>query len=280
MLKHKYLVSIFAALTIGLFSTAIVSAADTSIQNVAQSYAADSVLQHGLIVQLDAKDKTKITAASYKKSKDVLGVVVAANATPVSLSSDTAPQQAYVVSSGRYNVLVSTQNGSISAGDYVSVSALDGIGMKADSEVQQILGRAVNGFDGKNDAASNTTLKTSDGKTLKVAIGTVAVDITIGSNPQKTSGDSGVPQVIQKLAVSVVGKPISAPQLYASVLVLLIGAGIVASLLYSGIQTGMTAIGRNPLAKKSITRNVMQVIITGLIIFIGCLFAVYLILKI
>ncbi len=64
-----------------------------------------------------------------------------------------------------------------------------------------------------------------------------------------------------------------------SAAILITGLGVVASLLYGGIQTGMTAIGRNPLARKSIMRNLIQVIATGIMIFIGCLIAVYLVLK-
>ena len=72
----------------------------------------------------------------------------------------------------------------------------------------------------------------------------VLADINIGVNPLKVTGQNGVPKFIQNIAVGIVGKPISAAQLYASVAVIVIGIGVVASLLYGGIQTGMTAIGR------------------------------------
>lgn len=251
-----------------------------SLQAVAQSYNTASPLQQGLIVQIDDKNKSNVIAATYKDSKKMFGVVVSPNSAAVSLSSGESGQQAYVVTSGRYNVLVSNQNDKISPGDYVSISAANGIGMKADTVQDSILGRAVGGFDGKSNVVSSTTLKKSDGKEMKVAFGLISVDIAIGPNPLKSGSENGVPAVLQRMAISLVGKPIGAVQLYASLAVLLVGVGVVASLLYSGIQTGMTAIGRNPLAKKSIIRNMMQVIITGIMIFIGCLIAVYLILKI
>lgn len=247
------------------------------IQAVAQSYGTAKPLQQGLIVQLDDKNKANVTLATYNDSKKMFGVVVPVNGTAVSLSSGN--QTTYVVTSGRYNVLVSTQNGAIAAGDWVSISAADGIGMKADGKEDYILGRAVTAFNGKSNVISTTTLKQTDGTQMKVAFGTVQVDIGIKPNPAQTGNDSGVPSVIQKLAVSVVGKPITSGQLWASAAILLTGVAVMGSLLYGGIQTSMISIGRNPLARKSIMRNLLQVIITAVMIFLGCLVAVYLILK-
>jgi len=49
--------------------------------------------------------------------------------------------------------------------------------------------------------------------------------------------------------------------------------------LYSGIRNALIAIGRNPLSKKSIFRGLLEIILTGFIILIIGLFAVYLLLK-
>lgn len=269
-----------------LGATAPAIAAETTdgaandLQTVAQSYTVSKALQQGIIVQLDEKDKTSVTTATYKKANKTFGVVVGANTAPVTLSGSDSNQRAYIVTSGLYKVLVSTQNAAIKSGDFVAISAIDGVGMHADTVQSTILGRATTGFDGKKDVISSATLKSSDGKEVKTAIGSVTVDIAVKPNPTKTTGENGVPDFVQNIAKTIVGKPISAVQLYASLAVLITGIGVVASLLYGGIQTGMTAIGRNPLARQSIMRNMIQVIVTGVLIFIGCLVAVYLILKI
>jgi hypothetical protein len=54
---------------------------------------------------------------------------------------------------------------------------------------------------------------------------------------------------------------------------------IAGSILYAGVRTSMIAIGRNPLAKGSVTRNLIQVVVTSVIILIIGIVAVYLILK-
>lgn len=251
----------------------------TSVQAVAQSYNTTTPLQQGLIVQLNDKDKDIVEPASYKNSNRMFGVTVVATDAPVSLSTDANKQKTYVVTSGRYNVLVSNQNGEIKSGDFVSISAINGIAMKADDKQTTVLGRAVGDYNGKTNSLSSSTLKQSNGQELKVGIGSITVDIAIGVNKNLRLSNDGVPPVIQSLAKALVGKPISGTQLYISAAILVAGLGVVASLLYSGIQTGMTAIGRNPLARKSIMRNLVQVIATGIMIFIGCLIAVYLVLK-
>ena len=64
-----------------------------------------------------------------------------------------------------------------------------------------------------------------------------------------------------------------------SLLVLLIASFVSGMLLLSGVKSAMTAIGRNPLAKKAIYRSLVQVVISSLIVFIVGIFAVYLLLK-
>lgn len=282
MLKHKLGRNLlFALATLALcvawLPTGPAQAADT-IQAVAESYGTAQPLQQGMIVQLDNKDKSKVVAASYNSAKKMFGVAVSASATPVSLSSGSNQQQAYVITSGRYRVLVSNQNGAIASGDSISVSAIDGIGMKADDGQNTILGSAVEAFNGQSSVISTTSLNLEGGKQVQVAIGSILVDISIRANP-RFDGSGGVPGFVESFATGLAGKSVNAAQVYGSMLVLILGLGVVAALIYSGIKTSMTAIGRNPLAKKSIIRNMFQVVIIAALIFIGCLIAVYLILK-
>ncbi|QQS18685.1 hypothetical protein IPL68_01180 [Candidatus Saccharibacteria bacterium] len=51
------------------------------------------------------------------------------------------------------------------------------------------------------------------------------------------------------------------------------------SLLYGGVRSSLVSIGRNPLAKKSILRGLIQVVILGLTVFVIGLIAIYLLLK-
>ena len=68
-------------------------------------------------------------------------------------------------------------------------------------------------------------------------------------------------------------------RVYISLAVLFASASVAGALIYSGIRSGMIAIGRNPLSKKSIVRGMVQVVIVALIIFMAGIFGVYLLLK-
>ena len=277
MLKHKLgLKLVLPLLLLCMWASSAVHA--DSVQNVSESYKTNTALQLGMVVQLDDKYHSSVKPATYNDSKIMFGVTVAPSDTPVSLSSGSDNQQAYVVTSGRYQVLVSDQNGKIESGDLISISSIDGVAMKASDSESTILGRATQDFDGQTNVISNTTLTLNGGEKVKASIGSITVDVAIRTNPN-FNGSGGVPAFVQSLAVNIAGKPITTAQLYGSMLLLLIGLGIVTILIYSGIQTSMSAIGRNPLAKQSILHNMVQVIITALLIFIGCLVAVYLILK-
>ena len=247
-----------------------------SAQTVSQGYGVTGVVQKGMIVMLDPKDSRKVQALTNKTDKAMHGVVVSANDTVVSLGGDSSNAQVYVASNGKYDALVSNQNGAIKSGDIISISALDGIGMKADSRQGVILGKALSGFDGTKNVSGNAALATSSGK-KDVAIGFIQIDI---GNPLAVSvSGPPVPAFLRKSGDSIAGKPVSTVRLYVSLAILLITIFMTGSLLYGGVRSSLVSIGRNPLAKKSILRGLIQVVVLGLIVFVIGLIAIYLLLK-
>lgn len=246
-------------------------------QSVTQGYDTEQPLQRGLIIQLKESDTTKIEAVSQNTMDAIHGVVVDPNDAPVTLSAEG--QKTFVATLGQYDVLVNTQNGPISAGDYVTVSAIDGIGMKAGTEEPFIIGRALGSFDGSN-AIYATNLKDSTGADRSVSIGRVSVDIQAKRNPLLKAEEPNLPEFLRRASEAIAGKPVNPVRVYIGSVIFVVATVVAASLLYGGIRSAITAIGRNPLSKKSVMRSMMQVILTGLIIFISGLLGVYLLLKI
>ena len=251
-------------------------------QDVTQGYLTDTPLQPGIIVSLKPHDATRVQALSQSGETNMLGVVVSPSDAPVALSNSQNQEQTYIATYGQYNVLVSTQNGTIKAGDTIAISSIDGVGMKSDSNREAILGKAVQGFDGKSSAISSATLNGSNGSKATVQIGRILVNINVAHNPayHPVEKQAGVPTVLSQAAQIVTDKPVGAVRIYASLAVLVLAVIIAGILLYSGVRTSMTAIGRNPLAKRSIMRNLLQVILIGMIVLIIGLIAVYLLLKV
>ncbi len=246
-------------------------------QAVTQGYGSDQTMQRGMLVQLKKGDTTKVETVKQENSAQMYGTVVAANDAPVTLSSDG--KKVFVATAGHYEVLVSTQNGEVKAGDYVTVSAIDGIGMKAGEKDAIVVGRALSGFDGKSGSIGNTNVKDSAGGTKSVAIGRVQADISIAKSPIYKSDAPNLPEFLRKASEAIAGKPVNPVRVYIALFVFIVSTFIAGTLMYGGVRSAIISIGRNPLGKKAIMRGMIQIIITGLTVFISGIFGVYLLLK-
>ena len=69
------------------------------------------------------------------------------------------------------------------------------------------------------------------------------------------------------------------PFTIAALAMFLISVIVAASLLWAGVRSGITAIGRNPLSQNFIIRGLDQVIILAAAVFAIGLFGVYLLLR-
>lgn len=274
---QKFVIATFLALMTLFFGSFHVVKA----QDVTQGYQSDTTLQQGTIVQLDPNDPNKVEPLTESDETNMLGVVVAATDSPVSLSPDTTKVQTYVASFGQYEVLVNNQNGTIKPGDAISISMINGVGMKAGSDRRTIIGKAVQGFDGKSNVQSTIQVKSSL-TNQTIAIGRIQVNISVAHNPayNPVTAAAGVPGFLSRAAQVVTNKPVGAVRLYTSLIILMVCAFIAGIVLYSGVRTGIIASGRNPLAKKSILRNLIEVTLSAIIIFLIGLIAVYLLLKV
>jgi multisubunit Na+/H+ antiporter MnhB subunit len=261
-----------------LLGLVIVSlSAPLSAQSVTQGYSADKVLQRGTLVSLDAEDTSKVVATNRENQDRLHGVVVSANDSPFTLSDQN--QKTFVATVGRFDALVSTESGVIQPGDFLTVSNITGIAMKAGENDLFTVGKAIEGFNGEENQVSTTEIRDSAGNVNKIAIGRVLIDVSVGSNPLLKPAESNLPGFLQKATEAIAGKPVSAVRVYIGAFILLAAASIAGSLLYSGIKSSVISIGRNPLSKKSITKSLMQIILTSIIIFLIGLFGVYLLLR-
>ncbi len=260
-----------------LFSGSVVA------QAIAKAYTADAPLQRGMIVRLNSQDKSKVELLTAQNGDSMEGVVVAANDAPVTLSDiDQSKQQVFVATSGRYYVLVSTENGKIAENDYVTISSLSGIGMRAGTTKGFVVGKAINAYDGSANVSDTTSVSDKNGVSKNVSIGLLEVDININRNPLSvTDSDTIIPGIkaLQAGAQSITDEPVSMSRVYIACLVLILSMAVAGSILYAGVKSSILAVGRNPLAKKSVLKNMAQVVAVSITILIFSVGAVYLILK-
>jgi hypothetical protein len=262
------------AIILALFAVASLASAQT----VTEGYGSDSILQRGMIVGLKKDDLRKVEPINNDQFDRIHGVVIGANDSAVLLGNDN--EKVYVASGGRFTVLVSDQLGDINPGDFVTLSSVSGIGMKAGDHDPVILGKALEGFKGSdtNQLVGTAKVKDTTGKERQIRIGRVIVDVSIGKNPL-LKNDNTLPSALKRASEMIAGKSVSPVRVYLSLVILAISAMIAGSLIYSAVRSSLIAIGRNPLSKKSIIRGLFQVVIIGLMVFLSGIFGVYLLLK-
>jgi len=269
-----------------LFAGAAFAAADTEVNEATgkasvSGHSAESALQYGTIVQL-MDEKTKLVApADGGDLRKMYGVTVDPHQLSLTLSDSSLQNEAYVATSGTFSVLVSTQEGTIEEGDYVTMSAIDGVGMKAGTfrEHNIVFGRAAANFDGSNSVGQMTLKYDGVSDTQTVQLGLIPVAINIVRNPNDRSTKANLPEFLERLGQAIAEKQVSPIRIYLAIGVTGLTLMVALVTLHSGVKNAIVSIGRNPLTKKSIFRGLLEVILTGFLILIIGLFTVYLLLR-
>lgn len=245
-----------------------------------QGYSAEQPLDFGTIVKLADRDKRIVAVAAQNELENMFGVVVDPQILPIRLSSGDLTNETYVAVSGTYNVLVSSQGGDINAGDYITLSSVNGVGMKAGTEEASVIGRAVGGFDENSVIRGTAEVKDVDGNLISdVKLGSIPMTIEIQSNPNEKSTEVNVPEVLKRVGQAIAEREVSAVRIYISMAITAVSLITALTVLYIGVRSSVISIGRNPMSKKSIFRALLEVILTSAVILVIGLFAVYLLLR-
>jgi hypothetical protein len=277
--KSTVVLSFVLAIGVAMATSVAVFAASYGGGSV-QGYAADTVLDSGTIVLLSGKDSNRVKIASQSDLQNMFGVTVDRNQLPLTITNDSIQNETFVAVSGTYNVLVSVQGGTIKSGDYVTLSSINGVAMKASTKEKTVFGRAAADFDGKGITLGSTVLKDASGKTTKtVTFGSIPVTIDIRSNPNIKSTKVKVPSFLERIGLAAAEKQVSPIRVYLSLAITAVSIIAAIAIIYAGVRNGVISIGRNPMSKKSIFRALVEVILTSILILIIGMFAVYLLLK-
>jgi hypothetical protein len=274
------LFSLCLPLLVTVYSVPLFVSAETDAGLQPQSYAAERSLQAGTVVQIADTSGKSVKAATLRDLDKAFGVVVSTNSLPISISDISVENQVHVATNGRRNALVTTENGSITAGDLLAVSSLNGTLMKATASNETVFAKALSNFDGKSGVLGTATLKdTSDKAQKNVAIGSIAVTIGVVKNPQIRSTTTNLPSQLQRVGQAVAEKPVSGARLYIGTAIAFLSIVIALVIQYVGIRSSIISIGRNPLASKSVLRALIEVMLTSILVLLIGLFTVYLILR-
>jgi hypothetical protein len=147
-------------------------------------YTTDTDMNPGDVVSLDSSISAGVKKSSTPYDKTAIGIV----STKPGLvlgdgSANTTDTPVMIALSGRVPVKVSTENGPIVSGDYLTSSSIAGVAMKA-TRSGQIIGQAMTDYNGTGVGAVLTFIKTS------VSNGSTVADLLVTEQATSTSETS------------------------------------------------------------------------------------------
>lgn len=271
--RHRlaFVILAFAA-TLGL--GIMLSTVAHGLTSISQSYTTTGRIPLGSIVSLEKDSSDKVVAAASSNADSLLGVVINANSSLLSLSN-SEENQAQVTTTGTVQVLVSNINGQLLRGDHITASPISGVGMKATANVRTI---GIAQGDLTTNKNAEQTYKDKDGVSHTVIIGEIPVLVNVSyffKEPDKTI----VPSALQNIANALAGKTVSTLPIIISSAIFVVMLVVVVSIIYSMIRSSIISVGRNPMSQSAIYRDLIQLSALVIVILAVGLIAIYMILT-
>lgn len=245
-----------------------------AMTTLSQGYLTKDKLSLGSIVSLEKNTTDTVNAAKTENVDNILGVVINEGNSLLSLSNGEK-QQVQVATSGIVQVLVSDINGDIKQGDQITASPINGVGMKATTNVK-VIGIAQGDLsDSRN---SKEKYKDKDGTEKEVVLGQIPAIISVSyffKQPEKTI----IPMAVQNVANALAGKTVKPLPIIISTAIFVVALVTVVSIVYSLIRASIISVGRNPMSQAAIYRNLMQISALVLVIMGVTFVAIYMILT-
>lgn len=242
------------------------------VGEISQGYQTSANTSAGELVSLVPNSQDTVQLANPARAPLLIGVV--ANKPTVTLSSGTSDVQ--IVTSGSTATLVSDINGVIHAGDKITASPISGIGMRATTNTE-IVGTAQASFSMKG--AVPFTVKNTTGQMHVVHIGLIPAEVGV---VYYTGGSSTsiVPSGLQRIANAIAGRNVSVARVLISFLIVLLGFCSTAVILYASVRSGITSVGRNPLAARAIHASLFQVLLVVIAVMVAMVAGAYVVLAV
>jgi hypothetical protein len=271
MLRSTKLSIVIIGMAVAMFMFTVLPVAAQNGGAIAQGFSASGAdIVDGTLVSLKDDAEDMVEVATMASSARLAGVAASEALVALSQGADTLQ----VIIGGTASVLVSDINGAVRAGDKITISPIEGVGMKATANTQ-VVGAAQTNFD---DITTETrSITDQSGQEHNVRIGRLPVQVNVAYYVAPTSNI--LPPFIQNLSNSIAGKPVSVVRILVASSLIVVGAISIFILLYVSTRNGIISIGRNPLAAGAIRKGLLQVGIYSVMILAFALIASYIILT-
>lgn len=234
-------------------------AADASSVGIATYLPVQGEFEDGDIVS--SSDKGYFVSAK-EYDQGVVGVVTTKPA--IALRLDQQPPGIPVVNVGTVITKLSGENGDIKKGDYITTSTKEGVGMKA-TRSGYILGQATEDLSFKNKD--------------EITLSPVTLNLHFLQLGQPSTSDS-IMNILSISQLAAYEEPLRVFKYVISALVLIMSFAFGFLIFSRAVNTGIQALGRNPLAGRMIQMSILFNVILVIIIIMSGIGIVWLFLRI
>lgn len=246
----------------------ISSPAASVLANIPTGYRTkDTSLTQNMAVTLTGEKEGNdllVEAADSSRSKYALGVVVNLSESLIALSS--VSPGVFVTSTGPVEVYVSDLNGAPKTGDLLALSPLKGILVKSVDQSEYTFGSALENF--ATESSQPIEVTANDGKTLTANVALMKANVDV--NPPLKSDPASDNDWLQSFATNLTGRELSSFRIIALILVFVTMMVIAGEVIFSVVSGSITAVGRNPLARKAIAGQALRsFVLAGLVLAAG-----------
>lgn len=260
-----------AAMVAGVFAVIMLSPLAFAL---ARGYTTDDVdLKTGMVVALSQSgtaEQPKVERATIDNQDKTIGVTVSVDENL--LTTGAVGQEVYVQTDGETEVFVSDINGIPKRGDLLAVSPLKGILVKSDTNTGVIVGTALEDFDATLASTQNVD---KSGVSVDVKVDKIRTNLDIkGVNNGAAQTDSS----LERLGRSIVGREVGEIRVVVALIIFLVVLVAEGGIIYGAISSAITSLGRNPMARKIIVREMVRVVIIAVSVLGFGLAAIYAIL--
>lgn len=268
--RSKKIVTILFGLLLSVTFTSITSVAMATIGHSYLTNEEDLIQGMAVSLSLESTDQKQfVEALTLSNKQRFIGVVSSKESNTI--TTVKSGDNVFVSTGGQTEVLASDINGEIKKGDNLVASPLNGIVMRANAGDSSSVGYASEDFD--YSKSTPQTVKDEQGNSKEVKVAAVGMEISATG----TTGDTQR-SFLSLVGESITGKEVSQLQIIAAVLLLFVVLTVEGSIIYGAAHSTITSVGRNPLARKSIYRQLVQIIAVAGIILVFGIGGIYLIL--
>lgn len=240
----------------------------------AQGYRSEQPLKDGLAVALtetQTSEETKeVELASTSNQARFIGVTIAQSA--ATTTTTNADSNVYVVANGEVAVTVSDINGRVKKGDNLALSPLKGVLIRAEAEATTAVGIALQ--DQTDENSTTERVNNRGNPNFETKLSTILVDVQPKAITPTTQRDS----FLILFGESLTGKDVSVVQVVVALIIFFLVLIIEGSIIYGSIYSSIIALGRNPLSKSAVYKDLAQITVLAVAILVAGIVAIYLVL--